>query len=113
MSQVRKMPTLLHPEADRVFHNDSANRYFFEKTFRSKQLDPERSLLLAILQDAIERQDWEWISRPGYEPWGISFDYVCEHLGLDADYMRSGLNRVSLTPPVSHQAPDSSLARGS
>lgn len=102
-------PSVLQPYVDRYFHNDTANRYTFDQTFKNKTLDPERALLLAVLQDAIDRRDTEWFNRPGYEPYGFSFEYVCEHLGFEPDWIRGGVlrQRGQDPSPGSSSAPDS------
>jgi hypothetical protein len=71
---------------------------------------PSKRLALAILQDAIlaiqrgvnsssvqDRRDFHdverWIDNAAVD-WPFSFENVCATLGLDADYVRSGLRRV-------------------
>ena len=100
-------------QVDKYFHNDTANRYIFEGTYRPNELDPERALLLAIFQDAIDKKDIEWINRPGYDPYGFSFLFVCEHLGFDTDWIRSGvLRRLGQCPALSSGSiPGSSVDR--
>jgi hypothetical protein len=70
----------------------------------------ERRLLLAVLEDAVnsllkyrvaqsrrgrrlfaETLDWFW-SRE--QRWLYSFESICRHLNLDADYIRGGLSRI-------------------
>jgi hypothetical protein len=77
-------------------------------TFRRKlHLEPEKKLMLAILEDAIAcfqkyifardgkgkalfREAEEWVQEKGNE--GIfSFDSVCEALGFNPDYVRRGM----------------------
>lgn len=80
---------------------------------RHFHLDPERVLMLAILQDAVvcfqehvaarckrkqsmHRDAAEWISNTD-RSYLFSFENVCEALGFDADYMREGLLRWKRT----------------
>jgi hypothetical protein len=84
----------------------------FAATFRrSEYLEPEKALLLAVLEDAIgcfleyhSAQDRigkerfqeaeEWIMQTGDE-WILSFENICLLLGLDAEYLRRGLRQWS------------------
>ena len=77
-------------------------------TFRRKlHLEPEKKLLLAILEDAVAcfqkylfapeskgkaqfRDTEDWIFQ-GAELGVFSFDIICETLGLDPNYLRRGL----------------------
>lgn len=77
-------------------------------TFRRKlHLEPEKKLMLAILEDGIAcfqkylfardskgkalfREAEAWVEEKGSEA-VFSFDSVCEALGLDPDYLRRGL----------------------
>ncbi len=78
-------------------------------TFRRKMhLEPEKKLLLAILEDAVAcyqkylfahdskgkalfHEAEEWVEHPSAE--GVfSFDSVCESLGLNPDYVRRGIS---------------------
>ncbi len=89
--------------------NDAIVSQQFFDSFRSTHLDPEKSLLLAILEDAIHciekyraatdragkerfREAESWIMEPG-NGWIFSFDNVCELLGLDPQYIRQGLKK--------------------
>lgn len=82
------------------FHSSHQRRY---------HLDPERVLMLAVLQDAVvcfqehvvakckrkqslHREAEEWISNTD-RSYLFSFENVCETLGFDAHYMRDGLLR--------------------
>ena len=77
---------------------------------RSEHLEPEKSLLTAILEDAVQeyrkysrahdadgkkrfREAEEWIMRGGND-WIFSFDNVCDLLGLDPEYVRRGLRET-------------------
>ena len=76
-------------------------------TFRRSELEPEKSLLAAILEDAVQEyrkfngphdpkskirfnKVEEWFNRRDKE-WIFSFDNVCELLGLDPEYIRRRL----------------------
>jgi len=80
---------------------------FFDTFRRSQHLEPEKVLLLAILEDAVHcyrkyraardrtgrerfHEAEDWIMR-GKDDWIFSFDNVCELLGLDPQYVRRGL----------------------
>lgn len=80
---------------------------YFDTRRRSEYLEPEKALLLAVLQDAIvsyqkycsardrvgkERftEAEQWIMHGG-DDWIFSFDNVCELLGLDPHYVRQGI----------------------
>ena len=82
---------------------------YFENFRRRTVLQPERRLMLAVLQDAIRcYQDnlftrnrkrkklfldtEEWISAIDRD-WVFSFEAVCETLGLNPEYVRQGLLR--------------------
>jgi hypothetical protein len=76
---------------------------------KTSPLEPEKSLMMAILEDAIdcyqkylrakdkrgkglfhEAEDWILATDPD---WLFSFDNVCDTLGLQPDYLRQGLVR--------------------
>jgi len=79
-------------------------------TFRRKlHLEPEKKLMLAVLEDAIacfqkyaftrdrkakvlfqEAEDWVQDTN---SDWPFSFANVCETLGFDPDYLRQGLGQ--------------------
>jgi hypothetical protein len=85
-------------------------------TFRRKvQIQPERRLLIAVLEDAIfcfqkyissrerrgetlfrEAEDWIQDENRDYI---FSFQNICEALGLDASYLRTGLLRWKKSRP--------------
>ena len=81
---------------------------------RSEHLEPEKSLLAAILEDAVQeyrkysrahdangksrfREAEKWIMR-GANDWIFSFDNVCDLLGLDPEYVRRGLRETQGKP---------------
>jgi hypothetical protein len=72
--------------------------------------DPERRLMVAILEDAVsclskdprrgprqQRKAFEeahsWVNTDDAGDWVFSFTNVCEMLGFDPAYLRRGLNR--------------------
>ena len=80
---------------------------FFDTMRRREHLEPEKALLLAILQDAIDsflkyrgardkvgkerfHEAKQWILETGND-WIFSFDNVCELLGIDPQFLRRGL----------------------
>jgi hypothetical protein len=87
---------------------DSSMAQQYLDTFRrSEPLEPERALLAAILEDAIHnyrkygqardregkerfREAEEWLMNSAND-WIFCFNNVCELLGLDPEYVRSGL----------------------
>jgi hypothetical protein len=79
------------------------------ETLRRGTLDPEESLLLAVLEDAVAcfqkysaardskgkamfREAEQWIMKAN-DAWIFSFDNVCELLRLNPEYVREGLRR--------------------
>ena len=93
-----------------MFANDASARFQYFDTFRrSEYLEPEKALLLAILEDAIHcyrkfasahnragrqqfREAEEWLMGGG-DGWVFAFEHVCELLGLDPEYVRRGLRQ--------------------
>lgn len=90
--------------------NDTGTQQRYFDTFRrSEHLEPEKTLLLAILEDAIHcyqkfatvrnragreqfREAEEWLMGGG-DGWVFAFDNVCDLLGLDPEYVRRGLRQ--------------------
>ena len=83
---------------------------FHDRFRRRRQLDGERRLMLAVLEDAVEmyrkhcgprsgrnRQLFldaeEWIENDD-RMWMFSFRNLCDVLELDADYLRRGLHAL-------------------
>lgn len=91
-----------------LFQPDTLLPEQYLDTFRRKlQLDPEKKLMLAILEDAIAcyqkyvfardgkgkalfHEAEEWIEAGGSAS-VFSFDSVCETLGLNPEYVRRGI----------------------
>jgi len=100
--------------------NDAGARYQYFDTFRrSEYLEPEKALLLAILEDAIhcyrkfasarnraDRQQFreaeEWLMGGG-DGWVFAFDHVCELLALDPEYVRRGLRESAARPAAENR----------
>lgn len=98
-----------------LIKNDvSAQQQYFDTFRRNEPLEPEKALLLALLEDAIHcyrkyatardqtgkqlfREADVWI-KAGGDGWIFSFETVCELLGLDAQYVRRGVLGSALAP---------------
>ncbi len=84
---------------------------YSETIRRENHLDPEKMLMLAVLEDSVicfqkyistqdekgkrllsEAEEWLLMEQNG-EDWLFSFDNVCETLGLNPGYIREGLLR--------------------
>jgi hypothetical protein len=82
---------------------------YFDNLRRKTLLEPEKRLILAVLEDAIRcfqdnlsaetdvkkklfDEAQEWIIETGGD-WVFSFDHVCEALGFSPEYVRQGLLR--------------------
>ena len=102
--------TPLEDKVVSLFQPDTllSDQYF--SGYKSKQLDPGKRLMLAVLQDAvfcfqenvltqdprkkILFQDAEGWIMEGPKDWVFSFESICEVLELDPDYVRTGLLRL-------------------
>ena len=91
-----------------LFQPDTLLPEQYLDTFRRKlHLEPEKKLMLAILEDAIAcfqkyvsardgkgkilfQETEEWVLDQGAD-WLFSFASVCDTLGFDPDYLRRGL----------------------
>jgi hypothetical protein len=94
-----------------VFEPDVVLPAQFFATLRRKAAgEGERRLRIAVLEDAVHcyqkhvlatdprgrqlfREAEEWIMERDGEGPGFSFEGICDVLGLDADYIRAGLQR--------------------
>jgi hypothetical protein len=92
-----------------LFQPDTLLPEQFLETFRRKlHLEPEKKLMLAILEDGIAcyqknlvardskgralfREAESWVVETGNEA-VFSFESVCDSVGLDANYLRRGLS---------------------
>ncbi len=103
-----------------LFQPDTLLSAQYFENFRSKILpEPEKRLMLAVLEDAVKcfqenllgttgaskrlfEQAEEWITEVGGD-WIFSFESVCETLGINPEYVRRGLLRwkeKKLTKPT-------------
>ncbi|MCH7916343.1 MAG: hypothetical protein IH856_25450 [Deltaproteobacteria bacterium] len=99
------MDSLLQPDA-------LLPAQYLETIRRENHLDPEKMLMLAVLEDGVicfqkylstrderekrllsEAEEWLLMEQNG-EDWLFSFDNVCETLGLNPGYIREGLLRL-------------------
>jgi hypothetical protein len=102
-----------------LFQPDTLMPDQYLETFRRKlHLEPEKKLLLAVLEDAIAcfqkyvfahdgkgrvlfQEAEEWIMEEDTD-WLFSFPNVCEMLGFEPSYLRDGLMRWKLQKLESH-----------
>ena len=98
MSSSQNILVVLHKGTDDHLTNDSSNSHAFYKVFKKTVHSPEQALLLAVLQDAIKNKHTKWIKARGDLKNGFSFEFVCEHLGFDSEYMRKGILVTLLDP---------------
>ncbi len=93
-----------------LFQPDTLLSAQYLETFRPKaHLEPEKRLMLGVLEDAVAcfqkyllardgkgramfREAEEWVMEEGSD-WLFSFENICEVLGFDSQYMRQGLMR--------------------
>jgi hypothetical protein len=83
---------------------------YLETVSRKTHLEPEKKLMLAVLEDAMAcfqkygsvrdgkgkilfSEAEEWILLEHNDDWLFSFDNICEALGLNPGYVRKGLQR--------------------
>lgn len=100
-----------HQDMALLFEPDVLAPSQFHAILKSSQVsEPERRLMVAILEDAVsclakdprrcarqQRRAFEdahsWVNAIDAEEWVFSFTNVCEMLGFDPGYLRRGLNR--------------------
>jgi hypothetical protein len=87
-----------------------ASNQFHAVLKTSHMPDPERRLMVAILEDAVSclskdprgslhqkkkafEEAHSWVNANDTDGWVFSFTNVCETLGFDPSYLRRGLNR--------------------
>lgn len=93
-----------------LFQPDTLLPAQYLETFRRRaHLEPEKRLMLAVLEDAVAcfqkylsardsrgkamfREAEEWVMEGGSD-WLFSFENICEVLGFDPQYVRQGLVR--------------------
>jgi hypothetical protein len=101
----------VHQDLALLFEPDVLAPSQFNAVLKSSHMpDPERRLMVAVLEDAVsclsknprrgprqQRRAFEeahsWVNAEDAESWIFSFANVCEALGLDPGYLRRGLNR--------------------
>ncbi len=83
---------------------------YLETIRRNNHLDPEKMLMLAVLEDGVTcfqkyistrdekgkkllSEEEEWVLMEQNGDWLFSFDNICETLGLNPGYIRAGLQR--------------------
>jgi hypothetical protein len=96
-----------------------AQQRFFDTFRRAEYLEPERVLLLAVLEDAIHcyrkfanahdragrerfREVEQWLLGGGND-WIFAFDTLCELLALDPDYVRRGIRESAARPSAGNR----------
>jgi len=96
-------------EKDALVFVDPADSQLLEIQFKKNTREGEERLMLAVLEDAIEyfqecvlaqdkkskelfQEAEEWILNKDSD-WIFSFEYICEVLQLNPDYIRQGLLR--------------------
>jgi len=102
---------------------------YFDLLCRKTPIEPERRLMCAVLEDAVEcyrkhftdhkgksNDDFNevesWILDPDGD-WFFSFENICATLGIDAEYLRSGLLALKEKSLAAHPAgpSDHTIAR--
>ncbi len=93
-----------------LFESDSLAPERYWEVFQSRQISPEKRLMIAVLDDAVQsffagigrrksgdlrhfREAEEWIMDSRGDQ-AFSFDWICNLLGLDPAYLRSGLEKM-------------------
>jgi hypothetical protein len=110
MSQYREETNTADEKVSSLFQPDTVlSAQYFDNLRRKTALEPEKQLMLALLEDAVhcfrdnlpaqtarkkklfdETEDWI-LEKDG--DWIFSFDQVCEALGFAPEYVRQGLLR--------------------
>ena len=102
-----------------LFQPDMLLSHQYFATFRRKQLEPEKRLMLAVLEDAIacfqryifprnsrernlfkETEDWVRVKNDDYL---FSFENICEALKFNPEYVRESLLRWKQETVTRHQ----------
>ena len=102
----------LDEKAGSLFQSDHLlSIQFFENCRRKNSLEPERMLMLAVLEDAVVciqkyasaskgrgkrwfRETMEWVLRDD-DNWLFSFNNVCEAVDLDPGYVRRAMSQLA------------------
>jgi len=108
---MKAMAGAAHQDLSFLFEPDVLASNQFHSILKGSHIpDPERRLMVAILEDAVsclskdlrhcprqQRKSFEearsWINANDADSWAFSFTNVCETLGIEPGYLRRGLNR--------------------
>jgi hypothetical protein len=111
MSATQKMSTYF--DLSKLFGEDELTpAQYYATTRRTYHINPELRLMAAVLEDAVatlttdqrrcsgrQRRDFEealrWINAADETDWVFSFRNICESLGIEPDFLRTGLLRKS------------------
>ena len=120
-------------DTGKLFEPDTILPTQFYAMFKNSQYrEPERRLMVAILEDAVsclstdlhgcnprQRKQYEdakaWVSMDDESEWIFSFKNICEVLGMDPSYLRRGLirpiisNRIRSSTIVTTRRPSRNL----
>ena len=101
---------MMEPTIDSVLQPDTLlPAQYLDTVRRENHLDPEKMLMLAVLEDGVTcfqrnfstqgekekrllSEEEEWVLMENRD-WLFSFDNICETLGLNPGYIREGLQR--------------------
>jgi hypothetical protein len=105
------MSLAVHQDLSFLFEPDVLVSNQFNAILKSSPTpDPERRLMVAILEDAVSclakdprrcprqhkkafEEAYSWVNANDTDGWVFSFTNVCGTLGFDPSYLRRGLNR--------------------
>jgi hypothetical protein len=105
-------------DTGRLFEPDTILPTQFYAMFKNSQYrEPERRLMVAILEDAVsclsmdphrsnprQKKQYEeakhWVTTDEESEWIFSFKNICEVLGMDPSYLRRGLIRPKTSSPI-------------
>jgi hypothetical protein len=110
-----KIPSLFEPDT-------LVSAEYFQNFRRKTLLEPEKRLMLAMLEDAVNcfqvyatarsgrgkklfNEAEEWIMMK-HDDWIFSFVSVCEMLGFNAEYVRQGLRQWKEKTVANHTTPE-------
>ena len=109
-------------DTGKLFEPDTVLPAQFYAMFKSSQYrEPERRLMVAILEDAVsclsadlhqcnprQKKQYEeakhWVTTDEESEWIFSFKNICEVLGMDPGYLRRGLIRSKTSRPTRSSA---------
>jgi hypothetical protein len=105
-------------DTGKLFEPDTILPTQFYAMFKNSQYrEPERRLMVAILEDAVsclstdphrsnprQKKQYEeaktWVAADEESEWIFSFKNICEVLGMDPGYLRRGLIRPKTSSPI-------------